>query len=656
MTALITTNTVDTHARLALADVVPGLSGRIPVLGELPYYRAAPQHWRSALLALRDAGVDVVTACVPWRLHESSGEAGARTCDFEGRTTPQADLIGFLRAARECGLFLLLRPGPFVFAEVRLGGLPDHVTPGQCAPALDRDGREHRMEDRPLPSAFDPVFRRLACEWLAEVRTQVIEPMAYPAGPVVAVQLGHEGIFEGIDGADFSEPAQRPGSSLRTLLGEYRDAIGTAVPALISLPLPHIAGGEADAGSWLCRSSRMTPDGVLTGHTSWIGNACRSDEALVGLWFGARALRSDAIEDNWGFTRTDASYAAPLVPVYHALLGLAFGSSTVSACTACTTHTWPAVIAPDRPGLLQSGKDPKTYAPPYCPGAPFDESGASQPNAVGLRLLSTFLRWHGDVLRAARPEPEVWLVADPVTVAGDGGSSLDAALRTCGDLLLRGRQAIDVATVADLEWPGVQRWSSGILSTTHWIVVGGTSMSERVQRALAARVQAGDRCTVIGPLPACDENGGYCNDLALALAIGEPWFGSRADAACDDIDISARPLRPVLSFLRSDPGSGSAVLYLFNRTDSEVIHREDGGGVPVTVRLSPRGAAVIVLRHEKLTGFCVKAVNEITGESGQVDLAVGDDQVRLAEPADAAGRLTSAGWEIALYPAQAAVS
>jgi hypothetical protein len=164
MTALTTISAADPQAKLVLADVVPGMAGLIPVLGELPYYRAAPHHWPAALRALRDAGVDVVTAYVPWRLHETMDAAGALSCDFDGRTTPQADLLGFLRAARECGLFVLLRPGPFVFAEVRLGGLPDHVTPGVCAPALDRYGREHRMEDRPLPSAFDPVFRRLACD------------------------------------------------------------------------------------------------------------------------------------------------------------------------------------------------------------------------------------------------------------------------------------------------------------------------------------------------------------------------------------------------------------------------------------------------------------------------------------------------------------
>jgi hypothetical protein len=96
------------------------------------------------------------------------------------------------------------------------------------------------------------------------------------------------------------------------------------------------------------------------------------------------------------------------------------------------------------------------------------------------------------------------------------------------------------------------------------------------------------------------------------------------------------------------------VLYLFNRTDTEVVHQEDVGGVPVTVRLCPRGAAVVVLRHGKLAGFCVKAINEITGESCLVDLAAGEHQVRLAEPADAAGRLTGAGWEIALYPSHPA--
>jgi beta-galactosidase len=668
-------------------------------LGEFPYYRADPARWADLLRALRELGIDVVTASVPWRLHEVGDGRSLVSYDFDGRFCPHANLIGFLQLAKDIGIFVMLRTGPYIFAEVRLGGLPDRVVPGACVRALDAGGDEHRIEGRSLPSAYDPDFRRIAAGWLSALRVQALSAMTYPAGPVIAVQLGNEGIFEGVDGSDYSaaavahfttwagmfaassEPARvRADSVLRSaelrerwnrwagpgladLLGEFRAALGDVVPSVASLPLPQLASREGHAAAWMCRVPESVPSGVLRGYTSWAGNAWDSDSAFLALWFGVRALRADSVEENWGFTWTDTSYAQSIVPVYNALLGMAFGSTTISVYTACTTRTWPGLIAPCEEGPREAGID-APYTPPYCPGAPLDESGSFHPNASGLRLLTTFLRWHGLALRRGSCSPSAWLVADPVTLsapahgAGADPTPVETAISACGELLLTGACEPDVALLADIQ--------SGC---GPWIVVGGGGMSRSVQQALAARVQAGDLCAVIGELPVYDERWLPCTDLAEAVAAFPgrtavlPVTGARPPLDAADWgdfgpmlswslsasrDANGHRPRPVLALRRSDTATSSDVLFCFSRSQHEQIYQTHLGGA-VTVRLCPRGAAVLLFRDSVLTGFLVKAVNEITGTSVTVEVSAGDDRVLVDLAADAVGRRTPVGWEIALF-------
>lgn len=662
-----------------LADLPPLPAGEVAVLAEYPYYRADPAAWADNLRALKALGATVITAYVPWRWHELDPEVdGEDGYDFSGATHPQRDVLGFCRQVAEAGLVAILKPGPFIHAEVRLGGLPDRVT--AMTPRRSARGAAITDEGSPTPSAHGGQFGAATADWLNAVRKEVVATVAYPQGPVIALQLGNEGVFSDlhkpIEFDDFSAPAvhahsrwlgeqagvpvdaaarQRwvrwTGLGTQDLLTSFRDALGDQLPVAVNLPLPGLAGSARLPESWLARAAEAVPHGALAGSTSWTGNAAFSDEALTALWLGIRFRRTDVLEDNWGFTWTDESYAHAAVPLYHALLGLAFGSSTVSVYTACTTYHWARSMAPDEAGVLREGGRPEDFVPPYCPGAPLDESGATHPNAGALRLLTGFTDWFGPVLRSAEARPAAALVVDPVAVAASAwpdesteAAPLSTAAAAAMRWLLRDGMETDVLRPADVAVSSVDRI---------WSVVGGPAMARATQRALAELVAAGKPVVLVGPIPEHDEDGSPCDLLARALpgdtARHVPVTGFELPDAVEAVyatlagDRAAGEERPLV--IERYTESGVAVAYLFNRTDHEHVHTGLFAGTELTVSLAPRGVAVLIVDGAGLTGFLLNRGVLAADAAFSPVLRVSGEEVPLAQPGDLAGRRAPGGWE-----------
>ncbi len=86
------------------------------ICGEMHYPRIPKEYWRDRLKRAKAMGLNTVSAYVFWNFHERQpGEF-----DFEG----QADIAEFVKTAQEEGLWVLLRPGPYVCAEWDFGGYP----------------------------------------------------------------------------------------------------------------------------------------------------------------------------------------------------------------------------------------------------------------------------------------------------------------------------------------------------------------------------------------------------------------------------------------------------------------------------------------------------------------------------------------------------
>ena len=83
------------------------------ICGEMHYPRIPHEYWRDRLKRASAMGLNTVSAYVFWNFHERQpGEF-----DFSG----QADIAEFIRTAQEEGLYVILRPGPYVCAEWDFG-------------------------------------------------------------------------------------------------------------------------------------------------------------------------------------------------------------------------------------------------------------------------------------------------------------------------------------------------------------------------------------------------------------------------------------------------------------------------------------------------------------------------------------------------------
>ncbi|MET7431248.1 beta-galactosidase [Streptomyces flaveolus] len=113
--------------------------------GEMhPFRLPSPSLWRDVLQKMRAHGYNAVSIYVAWNYHSPApGEY-----DFSG----VRDLDLFLRTAAETGLYVILRPGPYINAEVDGGGFPGWLTATKGTARTD-----------------DPAYLAHVDEWLTRV-------------------------------------------------------------------------------------------------------------------------------------------------------------------------------------------------------------------------------------------------------------------------------------------------------------------------------------------------------------------------------------------------------------------------------------------------------------------------------------------------------
>lgn len=170
--------------------------------GSINYFRIVPEQWRPRLRWARYMGLNTIETYVPWNLHEPRpGEFG-----FDGIL----DLVSFLRAVYEEGLYVILRPGPYVCAELEFGGLPAWLLGG----------------DTMRLRSSDPAYLSRVDDWFAELLPLVTASQHDRGGPIVAMQVENE---YGAHAKEYGEDAMY----LNWLADTMRD-YGVTVPLLTS--------------------------------------------------------------------------------------------------------------------------------------------------------------------------------------------------------------------------------------------------------------------------------------------------------------------------------------------------------------------------------------------------------------------------------------
>jgi len=157
--------------------------------GTLHYWRTPRDLWRDRLLQMKDAHLNTVDTYVPWNWHEpSEGEI-----DLRGETDPSRDLEGFLSLLEKLGLYAIVRPGPYICAEWRNGGIPDWLL--DCYPevlAKSSDGSTMRNAYYPPVTLLHPTYLNYVRKWYEAVAPTIRRFSYDRGGPVIAVALDDE--------------------------------------------------------------------------------------------------------------------------------------------------------------------------------------------------------------------------------------------------------------------------------------------------------------------------------------------------------------------------------------------------------------------------------------------------------------------------------
>ncbi|MDT8715960.1 beta-galactosidase [Clostridium sp. 19966] len=168
------------------------------ISGSIHYFRVVPEYWRDRLQKLKAMGCNTVETYVPWNMHEPH----KGKFQFEGIT----DLRGFIELAQELGLWVIVRPSPFICGEWEFGGLPAWL--------LADDGMRVRSNYEPFLRHVDEYYEKLF---------KILTPLQINyGGPIIMMQIENEYGYYGND--------KKYLSNLREVMKKY----GAVVPFVTS--------------------------------------------------------------------------------------------------------------------------------------------------------------------------------------------------------------------------------------------------------------------------------------------------------------------------------------------------------------------------------------------------------------------------------------
>lgn len=135
---------------------------------EIHYPRIPRQYWEHRIKMCKALGMNTICIYIFWNIHEQR----EGVFDFKG----QNDVAEFCRLAKKNGMYVIVRPGPYVCAEWEMGGLPWWL--------LKKKDIRLREQDPYFMSCVDR-FEKHVAEQLAPLTIQ-------RGGPIIMVQVENE--------------------------------------------------------------------------------------------------------------------------------------------------------------------------------------------------------------------------------------------------------------------------------------------------------------------------------------------------------------------------------------------------------------------------------------------------------------------------------
>lgn len=135
---------------------------------ELHYPRIPRPYWEHRIKMCRALGMNTICLYVFWNIHEQR--------EGEFNFTRQNDIAAFCRLAQKNGMYVIVRPGPYVCAEWEMGGLPWWLL----------KKKDIRLREQ------DPYFMDRVSKFMAKVGEQLAPLTIQNGGPIIMVQVENE--------------------------------------------------------------------------------------------------------------------------------------------------------------------------------------------------------------------------------------------------------------------------------------------------------------------------------------------------------------------------------------------------------------------------------------------------------------------------------
>ncbi len=181
---------------VTLSDAGLMVGGKlVPVYsGSVHYWRLERERWSHILDQVIILGFQMVETYIPWSIHEIA----PGKFDF-GERDSRKDVEAFMRLCQEKGLWLIVRPGPLINAELTDFGFPERVLLNPDVQArsaggelhLDAAWGLHPPHQFPVPSYASETFFAETAGWFDAICPIIARNLA-PTGCIVAVQSDNE--------------------------------------------------------------------------------------------------------------------------------------------------------------------------------------------------------------------------------------------------------------------------------------------------------------------------------------------------------------------------------------------------------------------------------------------------------------------------------
>lgn len=157
------------------------------ISGAFHYFRTVPEYWQDRLEKLVNMGCNTVETYIPWNFHEPNRGQFI----WEG----MHDICRFIETAQELGLYIIIRPSPYICSEWKFGGLPAWLL------------RDRNMR---LRCSYEPYLSAVK-DYYSELIPKLVPYQIDRGGNIILMQIENEYGYYGNDTAylDFLRDTMR---------------------------------------------------------------------------------------------------------------------------------------------------------------------------------------------------------------------------------------------------------------------------------------------------------------------------------------------------------------------------------------------------------------------------------------------------------------